>query len=99
MESKNQLPPVELDDTCAAVNGVVLNHQIFTEEGWKTATRLSHPVLRLRISTNEDDYKKFNKQFPRIQPKYVDVITDSGAQSVVWSREEFNKSGDSMPVI
>ena len=93
MESKNQLPPVELDDTCAAVNGVVLNHQIFTEEGWKTATRLSHPILRLRISTNEDDYKKFNKQFPRIQPKYVDVITDSGAQSVVWSREEFNKSG------
>ena len=86
--------PMQTNDGCtSAVNSVVLNHQIFTKEGWQVATNLSHPVLRLRMSTNEDDYKKFNKPFPRIQPKYVDVVTDSGAQSVVWSRDEFNRSG------
>jgi len=75
------------------LNSVVLNHQIFKQEGWRAANTLSHPIVRLRISTSECDYRKFDVPFPSIQPKHVDVVTDSGAQSCLWSRDAFVRSG------
>jgi hypothetical protein len=72
---------------------VVLDHHIFTDEGWKKAALLSHPTLRLRISTLGEDYDHLNLNPAKISPKHVDVIADSGAQSCLWSRREFLQSG------
>ena len=35
-------------------------------------------------------------RYPFICPKFIDVVTDSGAQSCLWSRKEFLASGFSM---
>jgi len=35
-------------------------------------------------------------RYPSIAPKHIDVVTDSGAQSCLWSRKEFLSSGFSM---
>ena len=72
---------------------VVLDHHIFTHEGWKRASSLSHPALRLRISTLEEDYNHLGMTPAKISPKHIDVVADSGAQSCLWSRKEFLKSG------
>ena len=71
----------------------VLDHHIFTADGWKRATSLSHPALRLRIATLEADYLDFGRAHPKISPKHIDVIIDSGAQSCLWSKKEFQKCG------
>jgi len=68
-------------DSLVSSNTVVLDHHIFTDEGWKKAALLSHPTLRLRISTLEEDYDHLNLTPAKISPKQVDVVADSGAQS------------------
>ena len=72
---------------------IVLDHHIFTHEGWERATSLSHPALRLRISTLKEDYIHLGMSPATISPKHIDVVADSGAQSCLWSRREFLKSG------
>lgn len=72
---------------------VLLDHHIFTHEGWKRATSLSHPSLRLRITTIEEDYNYLGMTPAKMSPKHIDVIADSGAQSCLWSRKEFLKCG------
>jgi hypothetical protein len=72
---------------------IVLDHHIFTPDGWRRATKLSHPTLRLRITTKSEDYAKFNIEHPRISPKHLNVVVDSGAQSCLWSRSDFLASG------
>ena len=64
--------------------------------GWSRVFTLSHPELLVRITTDEDDYAKMGFLEPIISPKYLDVITDSGAQSCLWSRKEYLSSGFSM---
>ena len=81
------------DQTSPSINAVTLDHHIFTAEGWKRACALSHPSLRLRITTCQEDYDKFGITYPRIQPKHIDVIVDSGAQSCLWSKRRFLRSG------
>ena len=71
----------------------MLNHHIFTTDGWQRASTLAHPSLRLRVATNGDDYLKFGIPHPRIHPKHIDVIVDSGAQSCLWSRRDFLRCG------
>ena len=71
----------------------MLNHHIFTSDTWQRASAVEHPVLCLKISTNRDDYRSFNVRFPKIQPKYINVVVDSGAQSCLWSRKDFLKNG------
>ena len=66
---------------------VILHHHIFTHSGWQKASAFKHPTVRLRIETNKDDYIKFGIAYPRIAPKHIDVIVDSGAQSCLWSRK------------
>jgi len=50
----------------SALNGVVLDHQIFENEGWRAVANLSHPVVCLHISTDESDYREFDVRFPKI---------------------------------
>ena len=73
-----------------------LEHHIFTKAGWKRASSLSHPCLRVRLTTNPDDYARLGIAQPVVAPKHVDVVTDSGAQSCLWSRRGFLTSGFSM---
>ena len=47
----------------------------------------------MRITTDDSDYEKFCISSPRISPKHIDVIADSGAQSCLWSRRDFLRSG------
>lgn len=75
---------------------VILDHHIFTQEGWKKAASLSHPTLRLRISTHEEDYNCLSMVPAKISPKHIEVVADSGAQSCLWSRRDFLKSGFSL---
>ena len=75
------------------LSAVTLDHHIFTTEGWQRACALSHPSLRLRMSTCQEDYDRFSIGYPKICPKYIDVIVDSGAQSCLWSRQSFLRSG------
>ena len=83
-------------DSQLTVNSIDLDHHIFTEEGWRRALSPSHPKLRLRVSTSMEDYSHFAVPFPKIHPKHIDVVVDSGAQSCLWSQEEFVRSGFSM---
>lgn len=77
----------------SSVNAFNFDHHIFTPDGWQRAAALSHPTLRLRMTTCQEDYDKFGIRYPRIHPKHIDVIVDSGAQSCLWSRQSFLKSG------
>ena len=77
----------------AHCQSVVLDHHIFTPGGWQKVHALKHPTLRLRVSTLKKDYSEFSVPFPKIAPKHVDVVVDSGAQSCLWSRREFIRSG------
>ena len=94
--SYSEVHAVTLDDEEKRPNDVVLDHHIFTEDGWKRAAAFNHPTLRLRMTTNNSDYEKFRVASPRISPKHIDVIADSGAQSCLWSRREFLRSGFTM---
>ena len=60
---------------------VVLDHHIFTKDGWDKATSLVHPVLRLRVSTDSNDYSQLNLRPVPVAPKHIDVVADTGAQS------------------
>lgn len=80
----------------AGKQSISLNHQIFTPDGWQRASSLTHPKLRLRVSTCDDDYLEVGIVPPKITPKHINVVADSGAQSCLWSRQEFLKSGFSM---
>ena len=84
------------DEMCATESHAVLDHHIFTPAGWSRISALNHPELRVRITTNRDDYARMGFRYPAISPKHIDVVTDSGAQSCLWSRKEFLASGFSM---
>ena len=77
----------------AGKQSVALDHHIFTKNGWQKVSKLSHPTIRLRITTNEVDFSEFSMPHPSIAPKHIDVIVDSGAQSCLWSKREFLRCG------
>ncbi len=73
---------------------IVLDHHIFrSHEGWKRAESMSHPTLRLRLTTEKDDYKVFGGSCPDISPSWVTAVTDTGAQSCLWSLQDFYRCG------
>ena len=45
------------------------------------------------MTTRQEDYEQFGLSYHAISPKHVDVVTDSGAQSVLCPREIFLRSG------
>jgi len=72
---------------------ILLDHNIFTTTGWKQASSVKHPTLKLELSVNKDDYEKFGVECPKVNPLLVTVVTDTGAQSCSWSQQEFYRSG------
>ena len=74
--------------------GIVLDHHIFqSKEGWKKAESMAHPTLRLRLTTEKEDYKVFGGQYPDVSPSWVSAVTDTGAQSCLWSLNDFYRCG------
>ena len=61
--------------------------------GWQKAKRPRHPRLRLRATTVQSDYESLGLVYTKIAPFYIDVVTDSGAQSCVWSLKAFLSYG------
>ena len=79
--------------TCAPLE---LDHHIFTRDGWEKVNSHTHPTVRLQMSTVVDDYSKLGFSFPKIVPRCIDVVADSGAQSCLWSRKQYLNSGFSL---
>ena len=81
---------------------VKLTHHIFKTGEWRKAQFLHHPKIDLTISVSASDYRDFGRDCPRIKPSKVSVMTDSGAQSCLWSMNGFLSAGftkaDLLPV-
>ena len=61
--------------------------------GWQKAKKPCHPRLQLRVTTEQSDYISLGTSFVSITPFHIDVVTDSGAQSCVWSLRGFILAG------
>ena len=61
--------------------------------GWQKAKKPCHPRLQLRVTTEQSDYMSLGTSFVSITPFHIDVVTDSGAQSCVWSLRGFILAG------
>ena len=63
---------------------------------------MTHPTLRLRLTTSAADYEHTGVARPKIKPSHVTVVTDTGAQSCLWSLDDFYRCGfkdsDLLPV-
>ena len=80
-EISSALRSVPFQDETCAVESQILDHHVFEPTGWSRVFTLNHPDLRVRITTDGDDYAKMRFLQPIISPKYLDVVTDSGPQS------------------
>ena len=54
---------------------------------------MQHPTLRLRLTTSKADYDHIGSPFPHVAPSHITVVTDTGAQSCLWSRRDFYRCG------
>ena len=82
---------------------IILDHHIFdSHDGWKKSESMPHPTLKLELSTDPSDYNHIGGTCPNVVPKYVTVVTDTGAQSCLWSLLDFYRCGfidsDLLPV-
>ena len=81
---------------------VKLTHHIFKTGEWRKAQFLHHPKIDLTISVSASDYRDFGRDCSCIKPSKVSVMTDSGAQSCLWSMNGFLSAGftkaDLLPV-
>ena len=97
-----------ISDTISSINHknepryVKLTHHIFKTGEWRKAQFLNHPKIDLTISVSASDYRDFGRDCPCINPSKVSVMTDSGAQSCLWSMNGFLSAGftkaDLLPV-
>ena len=82
---------------------IVLDHHIFhSPDGWKRSESMAHPTLRLRLTTNHADYDHIGTACPSVMPSFVTAVTNIGAQSCLWSLQDFYRCGfkdcDLLPV-
>ena len=84
-------------------HAIMLDHHIFdSKQGWREVESMHHPVLKLRLTTDDSDYFHMGAECPRLTPSHIEVVTDTGAQSCLWSRDKFLQCGfhtsDPIPV-
>ena len=82
---------------------IILDHHIFnSHDEWKKSESMPHPTLKLVLTTDPSDYNRIGIDCPKIKPCNVSVVTDTGAQSALWSLQDFYKCGfkdaDLLPV-
>ena len=91
-EEEFELPPITV--ATASSQPVVLDHHIFdSKNGWKRAESMSHPTLRLRVSTDVSDYEQMGAPHPDIMPTHETAVSDTGAMSCLWGLENFYRCG------
>ena len=75
-------------------NAIVLDHHIFdSSEGWRKAESMQHPILKLRLTVDNADYKHVGVKSPNVKPSYVDTVADTGAHSCLWGLQVFSRHG------
>ena len=68
-------------------------HHIFTKKGWRRAKFMSHPEVQISVSSSKTDYKQFGVSCRDVPTSQTKGMTDSGAQSCLWSYDEFRDAG------
>ncbi len=79
--------PAEKNET------IVLHHHIFTPDVWRRAATLSHPTLRLRMTTHADDYLKFGMRIPRYPQSMLTLLSIQGHSPAFGLGEIFSEAG------
>ena len=97
------VPPDKKNKPHLDLQEIVLDHHIFhSPDGWKRSESIAHPTLLLRLTTNHADYDHIGAACPSVMPSFVTGVTDTGAQSCLWSLQDFYRCGfkdcDLLPV-
>eukprot|EP00111_Clytia_hemisphaerica_P020937 TCONS_00061733-protein len=77
----------------ATQNAIPLPHNIFSKGQWRKSRFKEHPRVELLLSVLSSDYKQFGKRCPSIAPSKIMALADTGAQSCLWSMDEFESLG------
>ena len=84
--------PSHNEQTSVNVVDVKTGHRIFTKGAWRRARFMNHPEAKLTVSVRASDYCSFVRRYPQVSPTTITAMTDSGAQSCLWSMDGFLKS-------
>ena len=79
--------------SAANQNAIASPHSIFTKGQWRKSKFKDHPRVELLLSVLSSDYKQFSKRCPNVAPTKISALADTGAQSCLWSLEEFESLG------
>ncbi len=79
--------------TCRTPDAQISTHHVFTKGHWHRSRFMDHPKLQLHMSIHAADYMAFNKRCPPIKPSTITVMADTGAQSCLWSIDDFLTAG------
>jgi hypothetical protein len=71
---------------------MTLQHHIFTKGEWRRAKFTQHPTVSIRVSIDGTAIRPRRLRQPPCSVE-VDAVTDSGAQSDVWSLKQFLAHG------
>jgi hypothetical protein len=74
-------------------SSVKLTHHSFSKGQWHRARFREHPIVALRLSTDQSDYTVFEAVAPTLYNLAVDAVADSGAQSSLWALSECLEAG------
>lgn len=86
-DSIGQISGVSLATTSQRPNSTMtMDHHVFTKGEWRRAQVTKHPTVHLKLYLDNDTTTSAD----------VVAITDSGAQSDLWSLDEFLRAGFSM---
>ena len=74
---------------------LIMKHHVFKDGQWKSRLAQPHPIVKINISTNIDDYNRFKLRKPQKLSKNLQIpaIVDSGAQCCVWSWTQCREAG------
>ena len=72
---------------------VRVTHNIFSKGQWRRARFMDHPKVDLQVSVAARDYKTFGVKCPRVAATVIRAMTDTCAQSCLWSFDECCSAG------
>ena len=70
-----------------------LDHSVFSKGQWRRSRFMDHPKVQLELSVLPSDYHHFRRKCPSVSPTTIMALADSGAQSCLWSLQEFLAAG------
>lgn len=73
---------------------IILDHLIFENDiGWKVMEKMQHPTINLQLQVDDYDYAHIHAPTPKLSTCQVTAVTDTGAQSCLWSLTDFRRCG------